>query len=107
MQPVHAALDNDTDYSKTPLPAQTEVIGDKPTWKKKRKYLWIFVILTIIVAVVLGIVFGVVLKKKDNDSSNYDNTYIPIGVSNGSTPTTSYCRGWSPFYLFLFFIFLI
>ncbi|KAF9149052.1 hypothetical protein BGX20_006150, partial [Mortierella sp. AD010] len=88
MQPVHAALNRDSDRSATPLSAQTEVIGNKPTWKKKRKWLWAFVIFTIIVAVVLGIVFGVVLKK-DNDSSNNSNTPLPIGMANGSTPTTS------------------
>ncbi|KAG0196742.1 hypothetical protein BGX33_001314 [Mortierella sp. NVP41] len=91
MQPVHAALNNDPDHSKTPLPAQTEIIGNKPTWKKKRKCLWIFVILTIIVAVVLGIVFGVVLKEKDNDSSNYDNTPIPSGTITALSGTWSEC----------------
>ncbi|KAF9080238.1 hypothetical protein BGX23_002416 [Mortierella sp. AD031] len=91
MQPVHAALNNDPDHSKTPLPAQMEIIGNKPTWKKKRKCLWIFVILTIIVAVVLGIVFGVVLKKKDNDSSNYNNTPIPSGTITALSGTWSEC----------------
>lgn len=61
MESVHVALNSDPDHSTTPIPAQTEVIGNKPTWKKMRKCLWIFVVLSIIMAVVFGVVFGAVL----------------------------------------------
>ncbi|KAF9536210.1 hypothetical protein EC957_012146 [Mortierella hygrophila] len=72
MQPVHAALNNDPDHPTTPFPAQTEVIGNKPPWKKGRKCLWIFVILTIIVA---GIVFTKWLNHYSNKFTKWLNPY--------------------------------